>query len=60
MNYMSWAQYKVGASRRNFGAHGVENHVVSQETMDFLSLFFGEDVSLFYNTPNFKSYKIFF
>ena len=37
------------------------NHVVSQETMDFLSLFFGEDVSLFYNTPNFKSNKkIFF
>ena len=33
------------------------NHVVSQETMDFLSLFFGEDVSLFYNTPNFKSNK---
>ena len=31
------------------------NHVVSQETMDFLSLFFGEDVSLFYNTLNFKS-----
>ena len=28
-------------------------NVVSQETMDFLSLFFGEDVSLFYNTPNF-------
>ena len=27
--------------------------MVSQETMDFLSLFFGEDVSLFYNTPNF-------
>ena len=33
------------------------NHVVSQETIDFLSLFFGEDVSLFYNTPNFKSNK---
>ena len=33
------------------------NHVVSQETMDFLSLFFGEDVSLFYNTPNFKNNK---
>ena len=33
------------------------NHVVSQETMDFLSLFFGEDVSWFYNTPNFKSNK---
>ena len=28
-------------------------NVVSQETMDFLSLFFGEDLSLFYNTPNF-------
>ena len=36
------------------------NHVVSQETMDFLSLFFGEYVSLFYNTPNFKSNKKFF
>ena len=33
------------------------NHVVSQETMDFLSIFFGEDVSLFYNTPNFKNNK---
>ena len=33
------------------------NHVVSQETMDFLSLFFGEDVSLFDNTLNFKSNK---
>ena len=32
------------------------NHVVSQETMDFLSLFFGEDVSLFYNTPNKKKF----
>ena len=31
--------------------------VVSKETMDFLSLFFGEDVSLFYNTPNFKNKK---
>ena len=30
------------------------DNVVSKETMDFLSLFFGEDVSLFYNTPNFK------
>ena len=29
------------------------NDVVSKETIDFLSLFFGEDVSLFYNTPNF-------
>ena len=29
--------------------------VVSKETMDFFSLFFGEDVSLFYSTPNFKS-----
>ena len=36
------------------------NHVVSQETMDFLSLFFGEDVSLFNKTPNFKSNKNFF
>ena len=31
--------------------------VVSKETMDFLSLFFGEDVSFFYNTPNFKNNK---
>ena len=30
------------------------DNVVSKETMDFLSLFFGEDVNLFYKTPNFK------
>ena len=30
------------------------DNVVSKETMDFLSLFFGEDVNLFYRTPNFK------
>ena len=33
------------------------NHVVSQKTMDFLSIFFGEDVILFYNTPNFENNK---
>ena len=31
--------------------------VVSKEKMDFFSLFFGEDVNLFYITPNFKSKK---
>ena len=30
------------------------DNVVSKETMDFLSLFFGEEVSFFYNTPKFK------
>ena len=36
------------------------DNVVSKETMEFFSLFFGEDVSLFYNTPNFKNKKNFF
>ena len=35
------------------------NHVVSQETMDFLSLFFGEDVSLFTIQPILKVNKNF-
>ena len=30
------------------------DNVVSKETLDFLSLFFGEDVSFFYNTPKNK------
>ena len=34
--------------------------VVSKETMDFLSLIFGEDVSFFYYTPDFKNKKIIF
>ena len=32
----------------------VGDDVVSRETMDFLSLFFGEDISFFYNTPKKK------
>ena len=35
------------------------DNVVSKETMDFLSLFFGEDVSFFYNTPKNNKKKIF-
>ena len=54
--------FELGSVQSNFLAKKLwspwsGDNVVSKETMDFLSLFFGEDVSLFYNTPNFKNKK---
>ena len=54
--------FELGSIQSRFFAKKLRSpwsgdHVVSQKTMDFLSLFFGEDVSLFYNTPNFENNK---
>ena len=42
---------------KNLWSPWVGDDVVLRETMDFFSLFFGEDVSLFFSTPNFKNKK---
>ena len=57
--------FELGSIQSRFFAKKLRSpwsgdHEVSQETMDFLSLFNGEDVSLFYNTPNLKNNKNFF